>query len=357
MSYIHFVAILFSICVFSCEAKNTNESLNYKIYNRPEKTSSDIHVITVDPSTVKIISARAQNMGQGLATVTSLGKHFKALAAINGGFFRFNGSAPSNGLPAGVLKINNIWHGINYKERAAIGWQPQTKIALIDIVQTDSKVYVNNQALPINAINKIVRGNRAALLSDSYTDKVVSDQSLNLIIVDKNVLQITNNAYVPNNGYIYCLNGSLRNLDVKPGDNATVKIKILPQLKNKDSSEWQKLPFIVGGSPVLISNGRKMQDFSREHLDLDFINRRNGRTAIGIMPDKKWVLVVVERVLLDEKSGIALRDLRDFMHKELGCIDAINLDGGGSSSLYIQGRKESAIDQPISDAVLILRKD
>lgn len=163
---------------------------------------------------------------------------------------------------------------------------------------------------------------------------------------------------VPSDGYIYSVSGALVNNvpHLKLGDAAIIDVKVQPQLEKANAKQWHKLPFIVGGGPVLIMRGQKRQDFRAEHLDPDFITRRYARTAIGIMADKRWVFVVAERSILDDQSGLSIPELRDFMFG-LGCVQAVNLDGGGSSAMYITDRKYgSIIDQPVADAILILPK-
>ena len=60
------------------------------------------------------------------------------------------------------------------------------------------------------------------------------------------------------------------------------------------------------------------------------------RTAIGIIDDKHYVLVVSDG-RTDESKGLSLKELADFM-KELKVTTAYNLDGGGSSTMYFNGQ-------------------
>lgn len=73
----------------------------------------------------------------------------------------------------------------------------------------------------------------------------------------------------------------------------------------------------------------------------------NPRTAIGYSADKKWVLMtVVDGRNKGVSEGVTLPELAEIM-KTLGCTDAINLDGGGSSILLVkQGDKYVPINHP-----------
>jgi hypothetical protein len=60
------------------------------------------------------------------------------------------------------------------------------------------------------------------------------------------------------------------------------------------------------------------------------------RTAVGIDRQHRWLtLVVVDGRQAEISEGMSLRELADLM-AELGCHDAINLDGGGSSIMLLQ---------------------
>ncbi len=61
----------------------------------------------------------------------------------------------------------------------------------------------------------------------------------------------------------------------------------------------------------------------------------NPRTAIGYISDNHYVLVVADG-RTDESEGLSLLELAEFMDS-LGCTQAYNLDGGGSSTMYYDG--------------------
>ena len=62
----------------------------------------------------------------------------------------------------------------------------------------------------------------------------------------------------------------------------------------------------------------------------------NPRTAIGIIDDNHYVFVVSDG-RTSESEGLSLYELAQFMQK-LGCTTSYNLDGGGSSTMYFNGK-------------------
>ena len=61
----------------------------------------------------------------------------------------------------------------------------------------------------------------------------------------------------------------------------------------------------------------------------------NPRTAVGVIDDKHYVFVVSDG-RTDVSKGLSLMQLAECM-KELGCKQAYNLDGGGSTTMYFDG--------------------
>jgi len=337
------------------------DDINYKTHFTASKQV--IHVLTIDPSKVYIKAARAIALGSPRATVASIAKHAQAIAAINGGFFKIG--TPGDGLPAGVLKINGMWHGIAYKARGAIGWSTPENSAVIDILQTKTILQVNQQQFSIHTLNQIPAAHRLMLFSDSYGKSLKINNSTKITIQHDTITNLSNQQeiIIPNNSYIYAIGNKIQFsvLNLPIGSPAKVIIQPLPQMHPTHQQKWHNATFILGGAPVLISNRQKITDFSPEKLRNDFINKRRARTAIGILDNKHWVLVVAEQNNFSGIPGLTLAELANFM-QTLGCIDALNLDGGRSATLYF---KEKIINRPednftirkVSDALLILRKN
>ncbi|HYX13750.1 MAG TPA: phosphodiester glycosidase family protein [Nostoc sp.] len=90
-------------------------------------------------------------------------------------------------------------------------------------------------------------------------------------------------------------------------------------------------------------------------------NQPNARTAVGITRDGSVVLVMVaQKPSAPANSGISLPALADFM-KTLGADQAMNLDGGSSSSLYYNGKtfygkvdlEGNPIKRPVKSVLLV----
>ncbi len=94
---------------------------------------------------------------------------------------------------------------------------------------------------------------------------------------------------------------------------------------------WPKVLDSVGGMPRLVDDGRSVAPRCRSSFC-----RRNPRTGIGVTSGGTLLLVVVDG-RSRRSVGMTLRRFgRTFL--DLGAVEAVNLDGGGSSVMWIRGR-------------------
>lgn len=111
------------------------------------------------------------------------------------------------------------------------------------------------------------------------------------------------------------------------------------QKMNSPLQEWH-VQTAVGGGPVLVQGGRQKITNNEE---LKFTGKRgledrHPRTLIGYTADKKLIIMVVQGRFPGIAEGATLPQLASLMI-DLGCVEALNLDGGGSSCMLINGRQ------------------
>jgi hypothetical protein len=147
-------------------------------------------------------------------------------------------------------------------------------------------------------------------------------------------------------------------LNIRP---IAFSIKPLPRLGEKLFNEWGLLDYIVGGNPILIYEHTKMvPEDPKERLPL-FLAHRQARTAVGVLPNGNWVFIVVDKLGLFD--GMTLYELAGVM-EQLGCIYALNLNGGGASAMTYRGgiintphgEGDANIIRKVSDAILVMPK-
>ena len=105
-------------------------------------------------------------------------------------------------------------------------------------------------------------------------------------------------------------------------------------------SWWDQAGFVLGGAPLLIHRG-EVVPFEEERLSPLFAKNRYARTAfcVDTRGDMLFVLITGVGRLLHSyglRSGVGLADFAQEL-KKLDCYHAVNLDGGRSSSLFVEG--------------------
>lgn len=105
-----------------------------------------------------------------------------------------------------------------------------------------------------------------------------------------------------------------------------------PLVIPKPASGWEAAtaPTVLAGGPLLIRQGEEL-----EQLDVAFNSNRHPRTAVGVTEDQKLIVAVIDGRSA-QSQGLSIPQLAALM-KALGCHDAVNLDGGGSSTAWTAG--------------------
>lgn len=116
----------------------------------------------------------------------------------------------------------------------------------------------------------------------------------------------------------------------------------------------------IGGSPVLLENGTIMITADEELLDVNNAGREP-RSAIGYTADGTAILLVVDGRAPEFSLGVSLQELAQIM-KEIGAVEALNLDGGGSSALVVNDEvyskpSDAAGIRPVASALLVMQQN
>lgn len=94
----------------------------------------------------------------------------------------------------------------------------------------------------------------------------------------------------------------------------------------------------IGGVTVLLRAGEIKNTYVEEMLDISAVSNQP-RTAIGATANKKMIIFVCEgRNMTEGVAGLTTANVAKIM-KDLGCTEALNLDGGGSSCMLVNGKE------------------
>ena len=110
--------------------------------------------------------------------------------------------------------------------------------------------------------------------------------------------------------------------------------KPITNLEFSNAKLWNVKDAMQAG-PVIVSSGRKNVTTNEEVFFWSKISEIHPRTAAGYTKDGKYIFMVVDGRQPDSR-GVDLNELSILMY-DLDCEEAINLDGGGSSAIVVNG--------------------
>ncbi len=136
--------------------------------------------------------------------------------------------------------------------------------------------------------------------------------------------------------------------------------KQLSSANNITAKKW-KMQTAVGGGPVLLQDGEiKISNNEEAKFAGKAINDKHPRTSMGYTADGKLIILVIEGRYPGKAEGATLGQ-EALMLKEIGCKEALNLDGGGSSCMLVNGKQtitpsEKAVQRPVPAVFMIKTK-
>ncbi len=135
---------------------------------------------------------------------------------------------------------------------------------------------------------------------------------------------------IPPDGAVLVASGvasyALRRL--KPGDEITIRLIIEPNVGEIEEA--------IGGGPRLVRDGKISVEYRRERFSEKFALTRHPRTGVGVA-DGALVMVTVDGRQPGYSEGMTLQEFAQ-LFVDIGCRDAMNLDGGGSTTMVVRDR-------------------
>ena len=99
--------------------------------------------------------------------------------------------------------------------------------------------------------------------------------------------------------------------------------------------KW-KVTTAIGGGPTLVHNGKIQITNRQEQMFVGGEKDKHPRSAMGYTTDNKLIILVVQGRSPGIADGVTLQQEAQIL-LDLGCYEALNLDGGGSSCLLVNG--------------------
>lgn len=267
-------------------------------------------------------------------TVKQLAEEYKTKAAINGDFFNMI-TGETNML--GMVVSDGELVSTPSKDNFASFGLTDDNLPVFDYFTFKGTVYAENTSLidfascELYQINKVpVTTGGITMLTDAWgkdVDIPIGNYAMTAEFISDNLYKMTAFSWggepvlIPENGAVFTANYSINaflNTYIALGDTIRVETEMSPDIS--------KLKESIGGNTLLVKDG-KVCNFTSN------ITGKNQRTAIGTAGDILYFVTVDGRKT--DCPGFTQETLAEFMI-ELGCDTAINLDGGGSTTMVTE---------------------
>jgi hypothetical protein len=342
-----------------------------------------INVLELDPTVVHGVLSNGRIAGR--ERVSSMGRRTGAAAGVNGGYFGPSGdpvgalaidgqllSEPVGGRSAllvgasgatiaplrfrGAVTINGITRLIDGLDRTR-GLVPACGGRGGDLPTTRP-----NAALTCTDASELV------LLSPSYGARPPREGGVEAVLRDGTVARVRGpgTGLVPRDGLLLTGTGDaarfLRNAALP---RSRVDLDLTPTAAGRPL-DLAQLTLVVGGGPRLLRGGRvtvsaRAEGFAPPQVPGffgTFVAARQPRTLAGVRADGTILLVTVDGRRPGWSAGMTLPEAARLM-RSLGARDALNLDGGGSSTMTVRGEvvnrpSDRGGERAVSDGVYAL---
>jgi hypothetical protein len=337
-----------------------------------------INVLTVDPARVRAVLSNERVAGR--ERVSAMARRVGAVAGVNGGFFAANGD------PVSVLAIDGELLSEPVDGRSAlilpgVASQAASTRPRIARLGFSGRMYVNGRSREIdgvdrrrglipacggrggdvpterpNAVITCVDGSELVLLSPRYGRRPPAEGGVEAIVRDGTVTRLRppGTGGVPKTGLLLTGTGDaarfLRN-NALPRSRARIALSLLAGKERLavlpggggSGGSGVGSPVVVGAGPRILRAGEVAVAARREGFAPSssffgsFVASRQPRTLAGVRGDGSLLLVTVDGAAPGWSAGMTLREAARLM-RSLGARNALNLDGGGSSTMAVRGQ-------------------
>jgi hypothetical protein len=275
----------------------------------------------------------------GILPLIKTAQQAKSVVAMNGGFFN-----RINQLPLGLIQMDGQVKSGPILNRGVMAWDRAGTFEF-DRYSLQETATIGQKAFPLTHLNSayvqagIARyttawGNSYRTLSNN---EIVMEVVADRITTQTPVPTAGTRISIPPNGYLLTFRSNkTAAATVTPG--ASVSLAVVPS-----NPRIAAFPYALGGGPLLIKDQQVVLDAAAEKFSPAFIRERAARSAVGRTNTGNLLMVTVHPAI--GRGGATLLEMAQIM-QQLGAIDALNFDGGSSTTLYLGGTGGQILDRP-----------
>lgn len=372
MKFTKVVLLLFLLCVLcgqltAQEWKTLKDGIEYaEVTKEISGLKVNMNLLRLDLRKVRLDVNHAMDAAIGTEKTSSIATRHGAFAAINAGFFRLDTSIWA-GDAEGILGIDGQLLSEPKGQRIQLWINNGPRQTDVFMSRTDFSegVLFGSDELQFTGINRERKADDLILYTPQFGQKTLTNgDGVEVAVIKFKVgssLISLGNAVIPKDGFVVSASGSyVEKLRSAVQQNDRVKItrkwegppeRLAPGIY-KNGKELD----VTNGVPQLIKSGKIDITWEQEMTTRSFVETRHPRTAVAKLKDGKFLMITVDG-RTESSGGIGLQDLAEYL-LSLGATDAMNLDGGGSTTMFVDGKvvnhpSDKEGERKVSDAILV----
>ena len=269
----------------------------------------------------------SQGAQTGIRFLSQLAQPEQALLAVNGGFFN-----RVRQLPLGALRVDGTWLSGPILNRGAIGWTAGSR-PLFNRLRLDQSMQVNggrrwglgflNSGYVQRGLSRYTRAWGPAYRALSGEEKAITVKDG--LTIDKHDRAELNRGVSLKPGASLIVSRAGAPLPAQPGDRISISLR--------PSSPVGEQPQVLAGGPLLLKDGQVVLKGRQEGFSAGFLSLSAPRTVVSQDRSHVWLMT------LEGSSGSDPTLLETTLAlRQMGMLDALNLDGGSSTTLLAANR-------------------
>lgn len=271
-------------------------------------------------------SAAGAYNGRGL--LSKAAQERRMLAAINASYF------DSDGWVIGTTKDRGRMMSMDVVPRSGYVATDKERAIVEDIAYEGKVQLPNGQVLQLKGMNRGRITNDFVLFNEYYGTSTKTNQwGCEVKLREGKIIAISKagNMKIEPGTMVLSGHGTVATAlgTLKVGQRLTLTEDLQSSLANKAST-------VISGGPLLLENGKIKVRTKEEQIAPDIARGRAPRTAVALKRDGTLQLLVVDG-RNKNSAGLTLEELAAFCLRQ-GAVEAVNFDGGGSSTMVIKGR-------------------
>ena len=314
-----------------------------------------LYLVKVDPGAAVELFTAAADRYDGKTrrrSPSSFARRENADVVVNGGFFGSSGEHLSTLVEDGVVRATGV-----YPTRPLFVVTEDGRV-MIGRFNVETALVFDGTRIPVSARNYPYQTGKVMVYDDKYPIETLPQNGMYYYLLEDGRLRYYS---ASTSGLWLAPEVRLVACDIMPEVNPLRRIpdgaEVVLETRITDAGgNVVQAASAVGGAPMLVENGAVEISVAEDKVRADISRSERSRTAVGLTQGGVLLLAVVKEMESAGYGGVTLEVLSQLLIDE-GAVIAMNLDGGGSSTIVVAGESlniAESLQRPVSN-VLVLR--